>query len=1704
MNEQYLRGYFETYVKPGKPDATFEDWVSKISTNESYKRGMFNSYVAPNKPDATFDDWHNKIFGQPAQVEQPVQVTDQPIVSKTGFETSYDPLVSLAQGGVGLAQAAVGATGLVSGGYIPKSFDWASEKLFGGTLGDLRDGLQQYKSIPLQLQEEKVQKADGFTETLKAYIENPSAIASAIVESLPSMYGGAAAGRTLIGKAGAKAAAFGEGLVSAGATAEDIRTSEEDRLLSVGQTGASVLIGALTSAFGLLGVKIAQKLKVDDVDVLMTGARNDVTGAAKYTAAQKAMMRVYKVAVGAANEAVFEEMPQSWQESILKDLSTGKTWEEAVDNAAKASASGFVLGVTMGGGANIASPISTPKVDPKEIDNEIAKTTTGDPTIDATIDTQTNEIADAIQEQSPTTLPVQPEATSSQEILEGDTQEGVQEATEQEKVDFTTLPTEFEQSPFSTNYNRERFAEKAGEVSPQANELIDKVNRGEALTESELDTLEKETGKDYRVSKEEKAEQVRDFLSSKNVNDVGRFAQEWNKHIEEKAQLQPEENRAKYIKQNQLNKADVKRIDNLLKTPKQQAFDGEKLVTTIQKSIEAVTKHFTKGKTQGVREGRKFVNEQLKKLTEVLKTSPLSRRQTAAVIRRIRNTNSFTPGSVSKLNDFIRKVVNDADYAAKVRKADSLRVKLKGIKTESLPERELIRKFKQIDPAEVDIDAYLAQAEAVANTKKKAPQIKEINEYVLSTIKDIYTKETGKSDANALDFNQLIDGITSAREADRAEARVQRLIDKFGDILSEEEIRMLAQNDSPIDEAITADVKKQKALEELRVMAKEAQAMLPEDAPIGEYGNATRDSEIYSALRTLNVDDFVDADGNINGNELKQFLRTLDRVTTNADYSTAGRYAVLAKTNADFSLFEKLKGKFKVIGDIGLIKGLSQKLASLPTYVQNVFGLADVASKFQLYSGMIGLSDANAKAVNEERSLLDQIENFKTKHPQLDTDESRFRRGLYNRLVSYSTEVDPTEAFLNNKELVEQDIETYKAAKESESAAVLERLYKPFKNARTIEEAETIMERTDPLGKQLHDMIVKRFEGYYKDLADYNYYYFGTKSPQIVNYTGERRWVKVGEEGAGLFSNDIDELSDKFGWTQDPLATKPKKTRSGFERSATVNRDKNGKIKPKVDKAGNFKVTNYNLDGVALSSIRRTQFDINAIPSMLQVRMFGKKRKAILDVMGGSDTASKIYQDIFGPDGIYDAFEKASLGRALDARKPDRFDKFASDVLARGRRLAYNLTLSGYSQIVKQSTVLINAAIKLGKNARYLNFDAFKQDAKDFLKGKSVGVREEQQSIFNIGDYIDTHAINEQVRAFGITKPSRRGKIIRGWLGGLKALTKTDAKVAEMSYLAFYRQYLRQNKLKFAGWNTEKKLEDTAGRREAHAYAKQMVDVLQTASNPAEQAKGLKGSGVGTQVLKGTLIPYGTFSLNQKMRLIGDFRALAFGNNKQKGAALTDIVATAAEITAFKTFSYGLRTLYGAGFYMVVKNMFQGLDDEGEEEAKKKVDNFWKDLYTALLIELTPTILTQPDFMQQAVAQLFNEGYYKLWNLYNPDYKLTRKEFEDEIGMPFMAMGKGSQGGIDAVLDNLGMFGAAFDSVKEIGKDVAIFADKEQEDVTDINKLLTDDQRKLALLVAVLEAGALTGIVPADVKFTARRELRKQIRQRKNMTYPTK
>ena len=165
---------------------------------------------------------------------------------------------------------------------------------------------------------------------------NPSLAINTVVESLPSMFAGGAAGRALkaagVVKSGAAAAATGEGLVMAGQQAANIQELNGDNSLSQGQALASIGTGVVGGLIGLAGARVAQKLGIDDVDAVLAN------GVGRQAAA-KELRHVPPMSIsnmmmrGAIQEGLLEELPQSTMEQIVANLATDKHWSDGVAHA---------------------------------------------------------------------------------------------------------------------------------------------------------------------------------------------------------------------------------------------------------------------------------------------------------------------------------------------------------------------------------------------------------------------------------------------------------------------------------------------------------------------------------------------------------------------------------------------------------------------------------------------------------------------------------------------------------------------------------------------------------------------------------------------------------------------------------------------------------------------------------------------------------------------------------------------------------------------------------------------------------------------------------------------------------------------------------------------------------------------------------------------------------------------------------------------------------------------------------------------------------------------------------------------------------------------------------------------------------------------------------------------------------------------------
>lgn len=270
-----------------------------------------------------------------------------------------DTAVSAVKSVIGVPETLVGLADMATGGYAGK----AAESL-GFRPKEAKAALDELLTPEQRLANRNVQEADGFIGTAKAALRNPSTIFHTAVESSASLLPAGVVARGALAVVprlgGALAAGIGEGVVSAGQTAEQIRQETADGLLTGQQSALAAGSGALTAVIGSVAGKIANRLGIGDIDQLVAGVQQAGPKAQKSFA--RALME------GFATEGVLQELPQSAQEQIAQNVALDRPWDEGVS---KAAATGALSGGLMGAGAapfgNASKRLATAQTVPEMI-----------------------------------------------------------------------------------------------------------------------------------------------------------------------------------------------------------------------------------------------------------------------------------------------------------------------------------------------------------------------------------------------------------------------------------------------------------------------------------------------------------------------------------------------------------------------------------------------------------------------------------------------------------------------------------------------------------------------------------------------------------------------------------------------------------------------------------------------------------------------------------------------------------------------------------------------------------------------------------------------------------------------------------------------------------------------------------------------------------------------------------------------------------------------------------------------------------------------------------------------------------------------------------------------------------------------------------------------------------------------------------------
>ena len=269
---------------------------------------------------------------------------------------------------IGVPQVAVGLADIVTLGHAGKLLEQAGYKP-----GEAQRILMTGYSEQTQAEYKRLAEAEGLVDQAITALTSPRVLAHSLAESAPLMLMGGLIGKGITalaprvaGALGLGAGALGEGIVSAGASAEQIRQESPTGLITPGQAALSVSSGAVTAVLGQLGHKIANRLDVTDIDTLFAAA-------AKSKAAEQGLLK--EVLYGAIEEGG-EELLQSISEQAHSNLATGRPLTEGVVSS---GVLGMLAGNVMGAGAQVyrratALPTPPPEVMPDVLPGELPPT----------------------------------------------------------------------------------------------------------------------------------------------------------------------------------------------------------------------------------------------------------------------------------------------------------------------------------------------------------------------------------------------------------------------------------------------------------------------------------------------------------------------------------------------------------------------------------------------------------------------------------------------------------------------------------------------------------------------------------------------------------------------------------------------------------------------------------------------------------------------------------------------------------------------------------------------------------------------------------------------------------------------------------------------------------------------------------------------------------------------------------------------------------------------------------------------------------------------------------------------------------------------------------------------------------------------------------------------------------------------------------
>jgi hypothetical protein len=1189
----------------------------------------------------------------------------------------------------------------------------------------------------------------------------------------------------------------------------------------------------------------------------------------------------------------------------------------------------------------------------------------------------------AVQEQTTSEVPIQPEAGVGEQVAEREPKPNPQVPTEEDKTE---------------------------EVKPEgAGGKIQMAENEQPVAE---EPVVEEAPKEQPISLSEGQKNAVQEGIKKALDMVKRYPKLDDLLLKYKTRREFQKKNQEYINANQFQKDEMIRQMNIeLKlAPKKAAPGVEKLVLKPKPqkatvNTKTVLYERLKEIDQSIKEGQKNVKQAIEDMASEIKgmlpKGIFSTSQVKVVINGLAS-NLLNPRLRQAAIDRVDRMANNVAEATKLKNVYDLHQKIKNINTDKLATElaDIAKGFAKINPKHVDnLDNHIEEAEKLLNAIKnlkvtededgnktletRTPlnyassqdyiqkQLDKQEEILKEALLDQYAQLVAQGKiSDTMTLPQIKAYLKSIEEDPKNKKdEKDKLVMDFAKESFDESKQKLQQalDDGTIN---PKDVKVIKAflnvdpslMQPLDAMeAAEAALNYIENESTSKMGKIA--SNFYGAYGAKTISESISRDGKVNVGGTKYKI-----------YKGVGKiFDILLKALTLGKSKTKI-GEF--LGDL-----YSDSWLEYNTPINNLGATYFGPNNWDKIREAIGLNEISdgsvaAKKIVSEfgKKIYEKYKNKEVDGNNVFTEKVSNVIGIISNLYRETSDPRKQEEYFKDRKNILKEAIDFLLNSKNEKDQKKGQLWQDIYDELDIENAtsgQDIFNNANPIVKNIINDFINKYGENYPEFSQIAQEQFNIILGQDKNYTADS-WQNVGN----VDQSSADKLFNKGRFiTNHDIVETEESGRFIKPKYPSKLPTKNGKVN---------RIPSYDFFKDNMNALSET---INTVKTIGGINQYaGFMDSPYLEKLITDEDSRKLFKDRMD-------FNVSLYQRNEKIPRRNKYFKAGIDAISKyPMKFGSTLGLSAAESIFTQSLPIVANTVGNLRNPLYLGLAsqyAFNPGMRDFLNSLNKGIAERGGASQTNIDYV-----NNMLENGDYSTPDKALENMKKAMGFLvdKGLVGTDVLTAKTTWMAYYMDELAKQGInpRDINWSNHEVNENSA------RYAEKMVAKEQNINLSEEGGRLWASRDVNMKAAR-MFFPFANFTTNQKDKIKTNMAVLFMDNNlataQEKIAAARSLVATGVEQLVFN----GIKSLVSTAIVMGAYNIVGKKEDEEKRKLRQKKTS--ERLYRNFLETFGGTsnmILKEVDAFS---ADVLLRSFENIITLFNEaiDKKMTPKQFKDKL-----------------------------------------------------------------------------------------------------------